>query len=184
MKLISRIEDWTVIISFIAIVVITFLNVIFRYVLQASLAFTEEITINTLVVFTLAGAVIGIRNGAHLGFTYVVENSPRAIRKALIVASAVAMILFLIILLYFGGEMTINQAIRGRATPSLGIPQWLFTIAIPLCGLLGAFHILTGLKSSLRSSQDEEDVVARLAATTAGATQVNADHGSESGEDK
>lgn len=183
MKLISRIEDWIVIVSFFVIVIVTFINVIFRYVLQASLAFTEEITINMLVVFTLAGAVIGIRNGSHLGFTYLVENAPRTVRRTLIIVGAAAMALFLMVLLYFGAEMTINQAIRGRATPSLNIPQWLFTVSIPLCGLFGILHIVTGLKSSLRASRDEDAIVARLAATTTGAAQVN-DRGILKGGDK
>ncbi|MDN6159389.1 TRAP transporter small permease [Brevibacterium sp.] len=163
MKIVKWFEDWVVIASFMIIVVVTFVNVVSRYTFQASLAFSEEITINLLVVLTLMGAVVGIRLGAHLGFTYLVENvKPRA-RRALIIIGTTLMVIFLAVLLIWGSEMMINQAIRGRATPSLGIPQWLFTLSIPLAGLLGIVRTLQAARVSLHEDTSDEAIAQRMA---------------------
>lgn len=163
MRIIRFFEDWVVILSFMMIVLVTFVNVLSRYIFKASLAFSEEITINLLVVMTMMGAVVGIRLGAHLGFTYLVENAKGQVRRVLLITSTVLIVVFLAVLLIWGGEMVIAQAIRGRATPSLGIPQWLFTLSIPLAGLLGILRSFQTLRSSLHEDTSAEAVVERLA---------------------
>lgn len=163
MKIVKWFEDWVVIASFMVIVLVTFVNVVSRYTFQASLAFSEEITINLLVVMTMMGAVVGIRLGAHLGFTYIVENAKANVRRSLIIIGAALMIVFLAVLLIWGSEMMIHQAIRGRATPSLGIPQWLFTLSIPMAGLLGIVRTLQAARASLHEDTSAEAVAERLA---------------------
>ncbi|WP_413332336.1 TRAP transporter small permease [Brevibacterium sp. GP-SGM9] len=163
MRIVRWFEDWVVILSFMVIVIVTFINVLSRYIFQSSLAFTEEITINLLVVLTMMGAVVGIRLGAHLGFTYLVENAKATTRRTLILVSTALMIVFLAVLLIWGGEMMINQAIRGRATPSLGFPQWLFTLSIPLAGLLGIIRSIQAARESLHQDTSAEAVAERLA---------------------
>ena len=45
-----------------------FLNVITRYFIQYSFAFTEEVEVACLVWLTMLGAAAGFRRGIHLGF--------------------------------------------------------------------------------------------------------------------
>lgn len=163
MKAIRLFEDWVVVLSFVVIVIVTFVNVLSRYIFQASLAFSEEITINLLVVLTMMGAVIGIRLGSHLGFSYIVENAKGNTRRILVNIGAILMIIFLAVLLIWGGEMLIHQLQRGRATPSLGIPQWLFTLSIPLAGLLGILRTVQAARTTLNEDTSAEAVAERLA---------------------
>ena len=163
MKIVKWFEDWVVIVSFMVIVLVTFVNVVSRYTFQASLAFSEEITINLLVVMTMMGAVVGIRLGAHLGFTYLVENAKAKTRRSLIIIGTVFIVIFLAVLLFWGSEMMIHQAIRGRATPSLGIPQWLFTLSIPLAGLLGILRSVQAARAALNQGTSAEAVAERMA---------------------
>ncbi|WP_166828627.1 TRAP transporter small permease [Brevibacterium limosum] len=160
-------EDWVIIASFMMIVLVTFVNVLSRYIFKASLAFSEEITINLLVVLTMMGAVVGIRLGAHLGFTYLVENAKGRTRRVLLITGTTLIVLFLAVLLIWGGEMTIAQGLRGRATPSLGIPQWLFTLSIPLAGLLGILRSIQALRTALHEDTSAEAVMERLASEAA-----------------
>lgn len=163
MKIVKWFEDWVVIVSFMVIVLVTFVNVVSRYTFQASLAFSEEITINLLVVMTMMGAVVGIRLGAHLGFTYLVENAKAKTRRSLIIIGTVLIVVFLAVLLFWGSEMMIHQAIRGRATPSLRIPQWLFTLSIPLSGLLGILRSVQAARAALKQDTSAEAIAERMA---------------------
>ncbi|WP_166968925.1 TRAP transporter small permease [Brevibacterium atlanticum] len=167
MRAIRFFEDWVVIGSFAMIVIVTFVNVLSRYIFKASLAFSEELTINFLVVMTMMGAVVGIRLGAHLGFTYLVENAKGQVRRILLITGTVLIVIFLAVLLIWGGEMTIAQGLRGRSTPSLGVPQWLFTLSIPLAGLLGILRSIQALRTSLHEDTSAEAVTRRLASEAA-----------------
>ena len=115
----------------------------------------------------MMGAVVGIRLGAHLGFSYLVENAKGSVRRALLITGTTLVVVFLAVLLIWGGEMTIAQGLRGRATPSLGIPQWLFTLSIPLAGLLGIIRSLQALRTALHEDTSAEAVVERLASEAA-----------------
>lgn len=166
MKVLSRFEDAVVVISFVLIVLVTFVNVLTRYVFHLSLAFTEEITINFLVVLTMFGAVVGIRQGAHLGFTYIVENAKPAVQRVLVILGAALIIAFLAVLLIWGAELVIHQAERGRTTPSLDIPQWLFTASIPVAGLLGIVRTFEVTRTSLRERTSLESIDSLVAVET------------------
>jgi TRAP-type transport system small permease protein len=65
--------------------VFAFLNVITRYFIQYSFAFTEEIEVALLVWVTMLGAAAGFRRGMHLGFTFLSSKMPAAGRKILFV---------------------------------------------------------------------------------------------------
>lgn len=177
-RVLAMVENWTVIVSFVVIVVVTFVNIVSRYVTKSSIAFTEEITINLLVVLTMSGAVVAIRERAHLGFTFFLDKSRGPSKTALTWLVALLVILFLLVLIVYGGEMLINQAGRGRSTPSLQIPQWLFTLAIPLCGVLGVYRII---ESAARSTAEPTDEPSSSGASVAYADLAGEDLGSVHG---
>ena len=88
-------------------------------------------------------------------------------RRVLLITGTTLIVVFLAVLLIWGGEMTIAQGLRGRATPSLGIPQWLFTLSIPLAGMLGINRSLQALRTALNEDTSAEAVVERLASEAA-----------------
>lgn len=149
MRVLSAIENWVLIGSFIVIVAVTFINIATRYIAETSLAFTEEISINLLVVLTMMGAVVALRERAHLGFTYLIDIAGPKAKPVLVWASTVMVVAFLAVLAIYGGEMLVAQAGRGRSTPSLQIPQWIFTLSIPIAGLLGIFHAIVAARQTL-----------------------------------
>ena len=80
MKVLDYFEEILLFIAFLAITIITFLNVLSRNFAGVSLAFTEEITINLLVLITFLGSAIGVRKYAHLGFTLIFDKGNKAVR--------------------------------------------------------------------------------------------------------
>jgi len=125
------------VLAFATITVIAFTNVISRYFLNASLAFTTEITVNVAVWLTMIGAVIGLREGAHLGFSLLHENAKGRVKDVMTVLIGTAIVLFFVIVLVYGWDQVGQQIANGRSTPSMGIPQWLFSLALPVGSLLG-----------------------------------------------
>ena len=63
---------------------ISFINVITRYVLKYSMAFTEELTLYIFVWITLIGTAIAFREGANMAVTVFYNFFPKGGRKTTI----------------------------------------------------------------------------------------------------
>ena len=68
-KVISRLEEWIVVIVLSIMSTIAFVNIVSRGLLGHSFSFAEEVTVNLFVALTFVGTAIGVRQYAHLGFT-------------------------------------------------------------------------------------------------------------------
>ena len=62
--------------------IFAFLNVITRYFIQYSFAFTEEVEVACLVWLTMLGAAAGFRRGIHLGFDLLKMRFPNLEKKS------------------------------------------------------------------------------------------------------
>lgn len=155
-RVLTTLENSLAGLALLAITVVAFANVIARYVLDAAFAFTTEITVNLAVWMILLGAVIAVRERAHLGFSLVVDSARGARRRALVLVIGACGVLFFGILATFGWDQVLLQLNNGRATPSLQIPQWLFTLAVPVCGILGILRTVQGVRAQLAEDPDAD----------------------------
>ena len=135
MKVLDYFEEIVLFIAFLAITVITFANVISRNLAGVSLSFTEEITINLLVLITFLGSAIGVRKYAHLGFTLLFDKGNKAVRLFIVFFTGVVSLCLFGVLAWYGWEMVSFQMMLNQTTPALGMPQWILSLALPL----GAF---------------------------------------------
>jgi len=77
------IEDWLVQAVFWGMAGCVFLQFFTRYVLNNSLAWTEEIAINCLVVVVFLGAVMCVRQSRHIQVDVLYHYLPKGVAKAL-----------------------------------------------------------------------------------------------------
>ena len=121
--------------------VFAFLNVITRYFIHYSFASTEEIEVACLVWLTMLGAAAGFRRGAHLGFNLLELRFP-SLRNVLFPLASVLTILTVSILVWISILQIKDELALGITSEALGIPQWLYTLAIPVGGLLVILRVL------------------------------------------
>jgi TRAP-type C4-dicarboxylate transport system permease small subunit len=83
----------------LAMVVMVFGNVVLRYAFNSGITVSEELSRFCFVWLTFVGAVVAMRDGAHLGMTNVVDRLPRtgkiacaAINQVLIIACCALML--------------------------------------------------------------------------------------------
>lgn len=155
-KWLGRIEEIIVVLSLAIMSVIAFLNVITRNIFDLSLAFTEEITINLFVFLTFVGAAIGVRKGAHLGFSLLLDKVSPSIRQVLTMLIALISVIFFMFIAYYGVEMMIFQFDIDAKTPALGWPKWLFSLSIPLGSLLCAIRTIEVTVRELKGTSREQ----------------------------
>ncbi len=84
----------------VALVAVTFSQVVFRYVLQASLSWSEELARFLLMWFAALSTAYAMKTGAHFALRFVVDRSPAAAQRfiGLLVAGSTAA--FLLVFAY------------------------------------------------------------------------------------
>jgi C4-dicarboxylate transporter DctQ subunit len=131
-KWLSMLENSLLILSSSIMCIIAFANVVSRYLLGNSFAFTEEITINLFVLLTFVGASVGVKNHAHLGFTLLFDKANLSVKKILCLFTGLVVIVVFVLMAYYGVKMVQFQMLTKTITPSLGWQQWIFTLGFPL----------------------------------------------------
>ena len=122
-KCLSGIEDWINVVTFVIMLTLTTANVFSRFVLHASLAFTDEFVTVLFVLCSLAGSSVGQRNRAHLGLDFVTGFMPEKTQKALSIVANILAIIFLAILFYFGIGMIQQEYASGQVSTTMQYPQ-------------------------------------------------------------
>jgi TRAP-type C4-dicarboxylate transport system permease small subunit len=129
---------------------LAFVNILTRYFTNISLAFSEEIEVSLLVYLTMLGTAAGFKRGIHLGLVFLVQRLPRRAQRWLGVgASALACALFLA-LCYFGVRQIQDEIAMATTSEALAIPQWWYTLGLPLGSLTIVTRIIQVTRRALR----------------------------------
>ncbi len=131
---------------FAVMAVVAFVNVISRYFLKYSLAFTEELLISLFVWLTLLGAAVAFREGSHLGFGFITGYLPISFQKALLWFSALLGAFLFSFLIYFSVYQIKEEIVLKITSSGIGIPQWWYTIGMPVWSVLVIIRILQGAR--------------------------------------
>ncbi len=134
-----------------AMSLLAFANILARYLTNFSLAFTEEIEVSLLVWLTLLGAAAGFKHGVHIGLTFLVERLPPRARRGLAVATAALGVALYLALVWFSVWQIRDEALMGTTSEALGIPQWIYTLGLPIGGLLVIARTVQAARRALRA---------------------------------
>ncbi len=97
--LIDRIETTGIALLLGAMTLITFANVIARYVFNSNILWALETTVFLFAWLVLLGVSHGIKISAHIGVDLVLNIASPAIRRGLVIASVAACLAFSLLLL-------------------------------------------------------------------------------------
>jgi TRAP-type C4-dicarboxylate transport system permease small subunit len=140
----DRLEEGGCVLLLAVMTGLAFVNVVTRYLIRFSLAFTEEVVVSLFVWLTLLGASIAFREGLHLGFTYLVDRAPRPVRRASVWFSAALAVVLYASLIHFGLGQIRSERLLGATSEALAVPQWWYTAGIPAIGCLSLLRIVQG----------------------------------------
>lgn len=141
-KLWSNLEEIISSIMIAIMVTVAFVNVITRYFIKMSLAWTEELEVNLFVWMVLLGVAIAFKKGGHLGMSFIYEKFPPRYRKGFFLMSVLLGVIFFGTLAYLGYLEVRDEIALGVTTESLGIPVCIYTIATPVLSLLVIVRML------------------------------------------
>lgn len=136
------IEDGLTVLIMALLALITFANVVVRYFTSASFAWTEEISIFLMVLLTVVGGSAAFARNRHIRIDLLVQRGPARRQWALArFGTAMVVVLFGMMAL-LGARMVWDEYLFEETSPGIGVPQWWYTIWLPICCALIALRAL------------------------------------------
>jgi TRAP-type C4-dicarboxylate transport system permease small subunit len=145
-------EDVVGAVTLAAMALITFANVLARYFTDQSFAWTEEISIALMVVLTLVAASAAVVRDRHIRIEALFSAGTPTRRLWLARFSAAMTLLAFVVLAVLASRLAWDDFQYEVTSPGIGVPQWWYTITLPVLAAVVALRALQRLVKLLRRS--------------------------------
>ncbi|MFN3004434.1 TRAP transporter small permease [Mycolicibacterium wolinskyi] len=148
----------------VGMVVVITMQVLYRYFLDQSLAWTEEVSRFLFILTSFIAITVAHRRQMHAGYSSLVTKFPVAVRRVVIIGVDVVSIVFFVVV----GLSSRNLIDIGfdSAAPATGMPMAWIYLVFPIFAVLGVVfsveHIVLHLSADAEGllSADEDRAVA------------------------
>ncbi len=149
-----KIEDWATAIIMALLACITFANVLVRYFTDSSFAWTEEFSVFLMIALVMVAASAAVARDRHIRIEFFTErgSATRQRRLALFGAAMVALLFGLMVVLSV--RLVWDDYRYGETSPGIGVPQWWYSIWLPIIATAITLRALGLLIRRWRSKGD------------------------------
>ncbi len=130
-----KIEDWLTVIIMAALALITFANVLVRYFTDSSFAWTEEFSVFLMILLALVAGSAAVARDRHIRIEYFSESGSFARRRRLAQFGAVMIAILFLLIAALSVRMVYDDIHFEETSPGIGVPQWWYTIWLPVVSL-------------------------------------------------
>ncbi len=129
------IEDWLTVIIMAALALITFANVLVRYLTDSSFAWTEEFSVFLMILLAMVGGCAAVARDRHIRIEYFSEGGSMARRKRLAQFGALMVALLFFLIAALSVRVVWDDYRFEETSPGIGVPQWWYSIWLPIVSL-------------------------------------------------
>lgn len=129
---VATLEKFVTSVLLVFVTLITFANVVVRKLTTTQFAWTEELVINLFVLLIMMGCGLCAREGSLISLSLVFDRLSVKGRKVFVAIITFVNTAFWIILLKTGIDKVMTQLANGKRTFSLNVPEWMFTVFLPI----------------------------------------------------
>ncbi|HEY3049628.1 MAG TPA: TRAP transporter small permease [Polaromonas sp.] len=130
-----KIEDWLTVIVMGALALITFANVLVRYFTSQSFAWTEEFSVFLMIVLALVGSSAAVARDRHIRIEYFSGSGSMARRKTLARFGAIMVALLFALIGVLSIRLVWDDYRFNETSPGIGVPQWWYSIWLPILSI-------------------------------------------------
>lgn len=132
-----------------AIVLVVFVNVAMRYVLNTGLTWSEEIAVNLFVWVIFLGAILAGLEGLHIKVDLLTSKLPRKLQKVCLVIASLCVLIAMGVLIV--GGIDVVKVADKNISAATGIPFSYISAAVVVCAVCLVFITLHNTVKELRS---------------------------------
>ena len=148
-------EDWLTVIVMGALALITFANVLVRYFTNSSFAWTEEISVFLMIVLAMVGGSAAVARDRHIRIEYFAESGSLKRRQRLAQLGALMVALLFAIMAVLSVRLVWDDYRFEETSPGIGVPQWWYSVWLPVLSALIAVRALGHYVRSGRKTHQE-----------------------------
>jgi len=111
-------------------IVVVFMQIIFRFIVKGSLPWSEELARYLMVWAVFIGASIGAKEGAHIGVGAFVSMLPARLIRFSIFLAGFFSLLFCILVAFLSFKVVVFLILSGQRSPAMEIPIYWAYLAI------------------------------------------------------
>lgn len=131
---VNAITEAALFITIVAMVVVTLLQVVFRFFFKA-LSWSEELSCFLLVLASLLGAAVAFKRGSHIAVRFILDKLPRVPQKALQTIISLLGIGFFAVVAYYGAMLMGTEASQRSPAMSLSM-RWVYLMYPVTAGVI------------------------------------------------
>ncbi len=147
--LLNRVAEYLVIFLVAGISLLIFVQVIFRYVLNHSLFWSEELARYILMWITFVGASVGFKRKGHIGIDFIYKKVKGKVKIWFTIIIDASIVVLAFVMLLYGIKLTLFVWIQ--SSPALLLSMSFPYASIAVGGLLILFHSLVFLTEDITS---------------------------------
>ncbi len=137
---IDQAVDVAVIVLLALLTSVVFVAVFARYLFNAPLAWSEELSRYSFVWATFLAAEVCLRKGSHIGIDIVTKNLPVSFQRFLQTWGRLLTAIILVALIIAG--LKVSVVAHAQLSPSLGLPMSYVYLALPVGAALMLLELL------------------------------------------
>lgn len=157
MKVITKVNNFIKDICAVLLVLMTFLvilQIIFRTIINHSVAEIEEIARYCMIWVALLGSALGVLNKSHVAVDLLVGKLSSNKKRFFSILSYILMGMIFLIFLYYGTALS-KQAMLQQSPSMPWLKMGYIMSVIPITGLLGLVNIIAIIVEELKNKGGE-----------------------------
>ena len=154
-KILDKIEEYICIACLVAMTILVFANVFSRFVLHASLSFSDEITTKLFILLSMLGTAIAAKRRAHLGLSILTDAVNPKVRRAMLIFGFGLSTVFSFLVFFYGIKMVQSEYILGQVTPAMQWPEWIYGLFVPFGAIFMTLRFAQITLEEIRTPADQ-----------------------------
>ncbi|HEX2923115.1 MAG TPA: TRAP transporter small permease [Chloroflexota bacterium] len=128
------------------------LQVVFRYIFQAPLSWSEELCRDAFIWLSTISAALGVKYGLHFSIEALVKRLPGKLGRGVQILTSLAVSWLLLIMIWYGMQLVMRN--MTQISSILGIPMSIPYLSVPVGCALMLVYLWVGI---LRNDQQRDE---------------------------
>lgn len=151
---VNNVVSYTGMILFVILIFACVAQVFFRFVLNNSLSWTEELARYCFIWMHMIGASLLIEANGHATVTVILDLMHRAVRKVFDILIELIILFNGVVMLHSGWVLSYSS--RNNLSTAMSVPMWMINSSVAVGGLLLVFQALVRIAVVLAGEQTQE----------------------------
>lgn len=152
----DHLEEGVLVLLMAAMSLLIVAQIFMRYVMQASLTWSEELARYLFVWATYIGVAYGVKKHAHVCVEVAVMLLPARVKQVVYLLAQLVFLLFAVLVVYEGFRLSVRIFGFGQTSPALGMPMGYLYLAPTVGFALVFLRLLQNIASGVRRLRQGE----------------------------